>query len=415
MDTVGDLVRSGETALRERDPERASWLLGLALRAQPANLDARLRLADVLLAGGHPQEAASVYAAYAEHTARAGHPLRALVALLELQKLDPRLGELLDALAGLYGLGAPAVGRSARPSPGDPAQSLPDGIRSLAEASERPPKDRLVQEAVGLGRDVEGLTAYPDRLPPIPLFSLLPPEAFASVLRALTLVRVGPGEVILRQGAPGEAFYVIARGRVRVHREERGGGTTELATLYEGAIFGEMALLSASPRTATVTAEALDRFTRDRMVQNVLRSSPIFRPLDDAQRMDLFKRFTTHHLPAGAEVVTQGAPGAGLFLVLSGVVTVERQGADGGPTVALARLGAGELFGELSLLRNEPASATVRTATPAALLFLARAYVDRLVAAVPAIAAYVEGLAEQRLLDTEEALAADEIPIDVEI
>ncbi|HJK99724.1 MAG TPA: cyclic nucleotide-binding domain-containing protein, partial [Polyangiaceae bacterium LLY-WYZ-14_1] len=292
----------------------------------------------------------------------------------------------------------------------------------------------------GLGRDVEGLTAYPDRLPPIPLFSLLPPEAFASVLRALTLVRVGPGEVILRQGAPGEAFYVIARGRVRVHREERGGGTTELATLYEGAIFGEMALLSASPRTATVTAEdatdllefgrealsaaagelevlaeALDRFTRDRMVQNVLRSSPIFRPLDDAQRMDLFKRFTTHHLPAGAEVVTQGAPGAGLFLVLSGVVTVERQGADGGPTVALARLGAGELFGELSLLRNEPASATVRTATPAALLFLARAYVDRLVAAVPAIAAYVEGLAEQRLLDTEEALAADEIPIDVEI
>lgn len=439
MDTVGQLRDAADHALLSGDHAGALWRYTLVLRAQPGNLDARLRLGDALLALGEVQRAAEVYAAFARHTALIGHPLRALVALLVLRTLDPQLGTLLDGVARRYGLRAPTLGRSARPGPGDPDQPLPDGLSDLADGAP-PETERLVAEAASLGQEVDGLGHVPDRVPPIPLFSLLPEQAFASVLRALRLVRARPGDVILTQGQPGEAFYVIARGQVAVRRREPGGAETHLADLYEGAIFGEMALLSAAPRTATVTAtkdtdllefgrealaaaadeldvlaRALDQFTRDRMVQNVLRSSPMFRPLDDGQRRDLFKRFTTLHLEAGVDVLSQGHPGSGLFLLLSGAVEVVRDPGDGTPPVTLAELGPGELFGELSALQDVPVSATVRTKTPSAVLFLAREIVARLVAGIPAIGAYVEGLAEQRVLDTEQALAADEIEVDVEL
>jgi CRP/FNR family cyclic AMP-dependent transcriptional regulator len=61
--------------------------------------------------------------------------------------------------------------------------------------------------------------------------------------------------------------------------------------------------------------------------------------------------------PEGFEVVTQGDDGLGFFLITEGEFEVIRDG------VTLARLGPGEYFGEMSLLDDEPRSATVRSAT----------------------------------------------------
>ncbi len=62
------------------------------------------------------------------------------------------------------------------------------------------------------------------------------------------------GDVIFRQGDPGDCVYVIQRGEVEVVREDGEGGTVVIARLGVGELFGEMALLTDAPRSATVRA-----------------------------------------------------------------------------------------------------------------------------------------------------------------
>lgn len=65
------------------------------------------------------------------------------------------------------------------------------------------------------------------------------------------LVRVAyaPGAAIVREGDPGDGFYLVATGEVRVSQQGR-----ELRRMGPGTSFGEIALLRGIPRTATVEA-----------------------------------------------------------------------------------------------------------------------------------------------------------------
>jgi MFS family permease len=98
------------------------------------------------------------------------------------------------------------------------------------------------------------------RLRALPLFAPLGPPALEALARAVEPVELPAGTVVVREGEPGDRFYVVAAGEVAV---ETGG--TPLGTLGRGDCFGEIALLRAVPRTATVVAEtdvrldALDR------------------------------------------------------------------------------------------------------------------------------------------------------------
>jgi zinc transporter ZupT len=87
------------------------------------------------------------------------------------------------------------------------------------------------------------------------LLGHLPPEAIDKILVYVSERRVGAGEIIFHAGDPGDALYIVARGRVEV-LQSTGGQADEqrIAELDEGKAFGEMALLSGAPRTATVRA-----------------------------------------------------------------------------------------------------------------------------------------------------------------
>src|ERR671938_1358916 len=62
------------------------------------------------------------------------------------------------------------------------------------------------------------------------------------------------GEVVFREGDPGDTCYVIRSGCVRVTRRHSDGRQITLAELREGDIFGELAMISGETRSATVEA-----------------------------------------------------------------------------------------------------------------------------------------------------------------
>jgi len=83
----------------------------------------------------------------------------------------------------------------------------------------------------------------------VPMFSPLPLTMIEHLARDLEPVSYAAGETVMTQGEPGDSFYVIARGSVEVtHDGER------IAVLGPGDGFGEIALLSSRPRTASVLA-----------------------------------------------------------------------------------------------------------------------------------------------------------------
>jgi putative ABC transport system ATP-binding protein len=86
-------------------------------------------------------------------------------------------------------------------------------------------------------------------LRPIDLFKTLTPRQLSDVAEEMTKRHYAPGEIIIREGEPGEEFMLISEGEVEVIRAEH-----EVARLGPGDFFGEVALISGEPRNATVVA-----------------------------------------------------------------------------------------------------------------------------------------------------------------
>ena len=88
----------------------------------------------------------------------------------------------------------------------------------------------------------------------VPFFTDAPTSDVAQIVARLKPVTVAPGDDIIRQGETGSIMYFIARGVVRVLRREDSGEDSELATLFAGDFFGEIAILRDEPRIATCRA-----------------------------------------------------------------------------------------------------------------------------------------------------------------
>jgi CRP-like cAMP-binding protein len=271
----------------------------------------------------------------------------------------------------------------------------------------------------------------PLSLPPppnVPLFDDLPQAAFVDLVNRLTYLQFSPPELILREGDPGRSFFVIVEGKVRIFKEQKGGSEITLAYLSEGAFFGEMALLSGAPRTANVAAEeetgllevtdavlrevvqkypqvakSLKRFYRQRLLNNVMAISPLFKGFVPVERKSIVDRFKMRQFAQGEVLITEGTPSEGLFVVLHGAVNVEARDANN-QRVALARLKEGEVFGEISLLTRKNATATVTALTNSIVLKLPRENFQELVVTHPQILEMVSALSEKRISATQAIL-----------
>jgi rhodanese-related sulfurtransferase len=86
-------------------------------------------------------------------------------------------------------------------------------------------------------------------------FSQLPPAHIDALLRRFEHMEAKAGEVVIREGAEGDYYYLVESGRCQVERMI-GGVSMMLAELKSGDTFGEEALVSEAKRNATVTMKS---------------------------------------------------------------------------------------------------------------------------------------------------------------
>ena len=255
-------------------------------------------------------------------------------------------------------------------------------------------------------------TAAQRALASTPLFAGLSPDALEALVEHLELVPMDAGDILFREGDAADALYVVAEGEVAVLAE--GPPRVEMARLGPGAFIGEVALMTDQPRSATVAAitaaellridratlsrvlanhgdvlRAVLRFVRDRLVDRWMRTSPLFRPFDEAQRVELAGRFNFLEIEAGHKVLTAGVRPDGLYIILAGQLVVTRSG------VTLASLGPGDLIGETALLSGGPFKSEVTAHGKTLALCLPAADFREVIMTHPHVLEYIGEQAEQ--------------------
>ena len=99
-----------------------------------------------------------------------------------------------------------------------------------------------------LDRDVETLRN-------IPLFAGLPTARLKLIAYTAELVRFAPGEVMVQQGDPADAVYIITEGEAEVWIRDKEGNEVQLATMGPNSLFGEIAVICKGRRTTSVRAK----------------------------------------------------------------------------------------------------------------------------------------------------------------
>ncbi len=264
-----------------------------------------------------------------------------------------------------------------------------------------------------------GATAknQPETTPP-GLFKKLGIDAMKSLVAQMSYLEKQPGEVIVRQGDVGGSLFVIIRGQVNIIRET-GGQRMHVATLDDGEFFGEMALLTDTPRVASVEAvttvemfelsrDTLRRliqefpqvvpvligFLKDRLLEIFVKTSDLLRPVPEAKRWTLARKFKLYEIKEGKIILKEGKPSGGLMIFLAGTAQATRERK--GTSVVLGELQPGSLVGEISLLTGGPAVATITATSKAWLLAISGRQWKALTKGFPQMREYVERLAAQR-------------------
>ncbi len=211
----------------------------------------------------------------------------------------------------------------------------------------------------------------------------------------------GPGEIIFTQGESAEHMYLVLEGTV----ELRAGGNL-VATVGEGAVMGEMAIIEAQPRSAMALASGdvrllpVDRERFERLIRKnpgfaltVLRTmarrlrtmnlaaggtggDAASAPNGGSERLLAAGRGSVAH-PAGSVIFEEGEKGEAMFIVQGGLVELRV----GGKPVG--RVETGGFFGEMALLEGAPRSASAHALSECRLMSIDRRKFDFLIQKTP--------------------------------
>lgn len=330
-------------------------------------------------------------------------------------------------------------GERARPASGGPP------VARATSEGKTVPRGRAAHQSGVEGEHEQEPTVYDDNQdlarafaqphPPLDLASAparfallasLPEPAVEQISAGVIRHRIGSGEIVLREGDPGDSCYLVGHGEVRVLKRDPlapRGDLMEVSRLAEGELFGEVAMMSDRRRHATVQAVTdsevleipgavlrqvasrfpevdvfLQKFYRDRIISTLVGTAPFFRPLEPPQRAALIAHFQFSRADAGQHIIVEGERSGCFYLVVLGTVDITKRVSER-RQVLLATLGEGSYFGEMSLLRGDVARASVTATGPTEFAVLPAKNFYSLVASHPILWDQVRHEAHRRELE----------------
>jgi cGMP-dependent protein kinase len=210
------------------------------------------------------------------------------------------------------------------------------------------------------------------------IFSSLSDKQREMIIDEMKLFAIDANEIIFLQNSKGNAYYIVASGRLEVIVNEK-----RVNVIREGDSFGELALLHDTPRSATIRTVmntavwVLDRQTFRKILQELnvqnykenrsfIDSVPQFQILSEGQKELLVSCFTMLKYSPNQKIVSEGDPGDLFYVIKEGNVLCTQKGKE------IRRMGKGEYFGDQALLYNSTRTATVVAVDEVACVALSR-------------------------------------------
>eukprot|EP01041_Mallomonas_annulata_P005441 gene5441-10920_t len=218
------------------------------------------------------------------------------------------------------------------------------------------------------------------------IFAGVGDEEINLLINAMGILEVNRGENIITEGDEGDFFYIISNGNFTVIKNN-----ATVVTLGPGKSFGELALMSNTPRGATIRAEtpgvlySLDRDTfrfilascsasRMAMITKALEKVPLLKGLTSEQFQKISDSVEVIKYAPDEYIIRKGTEGNIFYILQEGKVKITDIGT--ATQYGDHELEAGTFFGERALLTAEPRTANVIAATPVQVLALDRLSFD---------------------------------------
>lgn len=226
-----------------------------------------------------------------------------------------------------------------------------------------------------------------------------PNEVRATILEAIRdeplIARDRPPEVLVADFAAYAITYVIRVWTTDFGADQRLADRVRTAVYYA---FRRRGISIPYPIQVEFQREWAEPVVDRSALDAAMRGAHLFAALTDHQRTELLQRARCALYGAGETIVRQGEPGSSMFVMARGeaLVTLDRS------PEPVARLGAGDVFGEMSLLTGDPRSATVSAATDCEVIEIAAAGFRGFLMAEPAVADAICAAAEKRRAELDE-------------
>ena len=214
------------------------------------------------------------------------------------------------------------------------------------------------------------------------VFRFLSDEHFDAIEALLQDERYDFGDVIVKQGDPADAFYVLTTGRARALKIRADGEEIPLGVLKPGDSFGEAALADGGTRNATVRCstavdvlridrdeflqllshepdlrQSIETTGRNRALQSFLYQFSNFGRLPTPVLRSMIEKFKPISIGKGDLIIQEGSGAGPLFILEKGRALAFT--APNGRQRNLAFYREGDFFGELSILNGSPRAASV--------------------------------------------------------
>ncbi|MBX7185403.1 MAG: cyclic nucleotide-binding domain-containing protein [Vicinamibacteria bacterium] len=310
-DQVQDLIA-------KKNFSKAVEVLRAQSQAKPHDRRLRLQLADVYVMAGQDRMAIPVLMTLADQEASDGFAAKAIAILKRIEKIEPGRRDVEERMAKMIqdksrrtlnvpkpanlppisssgmsfgfeeidssneielGVSAPAAEAIPSFDPGPMLDALPAPEPFLpppavAAPAAAPPQELVAEFDDSFAVEPEAPAAAPAK-PGLstPLFDGFSPDELVAVMRGLELVSFEAGDVIVAEGAAGDSMFILTTGRVKAYVKTPKGRSMKVQEFEEGDFFGEIAVLTGKPRTATLTAAVdceclvLNRATLDEITQ----------------------------------------------------------------------------------------------------------------------------------------------------